>query len=117
MRERRTVRKHFVLTPAEAEKLAESAERAGTSEGAYIRMLIADPTRVFTGPAADALTKIYKGVRKAGVNLNQVAWKLNSGRAGEVHREDVERIADAFDRMLDLLSGTLRGGGRETCRS
>ena len=111
MRERRTVRKHFVLTPAEAEKLAESAERAGTSEGAYIRMLIADPTRVFTGPA-DALTKIYKGVRKAGVNLNQIAWKINSGHAGEVRRADVERIAETFDRMLELLEGALRSRGR-----
>jgi len=112
MREKHTVRKQFVLTPAEAGRLAESAERAGVSEGAYVRMLIADPTRVFTGPAADALTMIYKGVRKAGVNLNQIAWKLNSGHAGEVRREDVERIAETFERMLELLEGALRSRGR-----
>lgn len=111
MKEQHSVSKHFLLTPSESKALARHAAEAELNESEYVRALIRDPSRVFT-TSRDTLTKIYKGVRKAGVNLNQVAWKLNSGRAGEVRREDVERIADAFDQMLDLLSGALRGGGR-----
>ena len=111
MKERHSVSKHFLLTPSESKALARHAAEAELNESEYVRALIRDPSRVFT-TSRDTLTKIYKGVRKAGVNLNQIAWKINSGHAGEVRRADVERIAETFDRMLELLEGALRSRGR-----
>ena len=110
MKEKHSVSKHFLLTPGEAGKLARHAAEAELTESEYVRALIRDPSRVFTS-SRDVLARIHRELRREGVNLNQIAWKLNSGRAGEVRSEDVERVAETNERMLGLLAEALGKGG------
>ena len=110
MKEKHSVSKHFLLTPSESQMLAKHAAKAEVSESDYVRTLIVDPSHVFT-TSRDILVRIHKDIRKAGVNLNQIAWKCNSGHAKEVRPEELERIAETNEQMLGLLAEALGKGG------
>lgn len=87
-----TVRKNFRLTEREAACLSSHAAAAEMSESDYVRKLVTDPAHVFVGEAS-TLQATYRELKRQGVNLNQIAYAVNSGRA---------RTLDA-----DALSGLL----------
>jgi hypothetical protein len=81
----------------EYEVLAERAEAAGLSPGAYMRACALDNAgpRAQRSPSLDRelAAQAIAALNKAGSNLNQIAHGLNIGFQPE--REDVEQSAEA----------------------
>ena len=101
-----TVRKNFRLTSAEAARLSKHAAKAGVTESDYVRTLINDPSHVFV-TEGDVLRDVYRELKRQGVNLNQIAYVVNAGRASSLDRSALDslakRISDALAKLSDII--------------
>jgi len=75
---KRSKRLIFRLTESELQQLLQLAEICGKSPSEFIRK------KLFTGRFPQAKTakldlQTYTELKKIGVNINQLAWKVNSG--------------------------------------
>ncbi len=78
------------LSDAELASVKVAAGEAGMTVSAFVRSLSlqgAGVRPIFNDSDRAALSILYENMRKIGVNLNQVARAINSGRA--VHPEEV----------------------------
>lgn len=108
-----SVRKNFRLTASEAACLRRHAAAADVTESDYVRRLITDPSHVFTGDA-ETLRALYRELKRQGVNLNQIAYAVNSGRARTLDTDSLESLREANENALHSLLPLLddmRGGG------
>lgn len=111
-----SVRKNFRLTEAEAVRLAKHAAKAGVTESDYVRTLINDPAHVFVTEGG-TLRGIYRELKRQGVNLNQIAYAVNAGRARSLDASaltvlatrNAEIIAD-LSRVIDDMKGASNAG-------
>ncbi|MDO5117623.1 MAG: hypothetical protein Q4D34_03970, partial [Eggerthellaceae bacterium] len=78
MSRKRTIQKNIRLSSEEAEKLSSFANKAGISEGEYIRRLIADPKHVFTDETNN-LYRLYREYKRQGVLLGKIAHVIEDG--------------------------------------
>ncbi len=108
MRDRRTVRVHARVSPAELADWRAKAAAAGVPLSDLLRQAMAR-TRTWTAAAADAERERTRQVARIGSNLNQLArWANRHASAVEA----VEVIANlvAFERELRKLARIGRDG-------
>ncbi len=99
--EKRTERHNLRFTLAEHEHVREQAERAGLGVTEYLRRR----SLGYEVPSAASRRLIDPGVlvelNRVGVNLNQIARNLNSGRT---ERLDLSAVLDELTGVLARLS-------------
>lgn len=103
--QRRTTQINFLVTPAERDRIAANAERAGVTISAYIRSLaLGKPLRNKPRVQADEL---IRQLSRVGNNLNQLLDSAQIGRIdGAVHIEHV------FKRVSLVLSHWTSGDAK-----
>lgn len=84
---------HIRLTPAEYELLQKKSKEQGLTMSAYIRLIIIGKTKENN----EKIDKLIYEVNKAGVNINQIAQKLNA--KGIYHGDELK----AVQRQLELV--------------
>lgn len=97
----RSLQVNVRLNPHEVAELRARAERSGTTITAFVRAsALGKPMRPAPSGSADFATR--QELRRVGVNLNQIAKALNSGKGvSPVVLETVCRKLDTlFDQML-----------------
>jgi len=102
--ERRVASTRTDLTLAEKQFIREQSHLAGLSEAAFVRKRVLGLPVVVPKSYADA--RLLYELNSIGVNLNQIARNLNSGRQGigAVNLDDLQkRLRVALDRTLDVL--------------
>lgn len=106
------------VTTAEYDAIQSAAEKAKMTASAFFRSLILDGAGVrpvFNSDDRLALGVLHDDMRKIGINLNQVARALNSGRV--VHPEEVliavrnVHLA-AVGVSVELRDAAMRSGNR-----
>ena len=107
-----TVRKNFRFTEAEAARLSKHAAKAGVSESDYVRTLINDPSHVFITEAS-TLRDLYRELKRQGVNINQVAYSVNAGRAKHIDGDILDRLSLDNHAALLRLGELLDSLGKE----
>ncbi|MBF0554852.1 MAG: plasmid mobilization relaxosome protein MobC [Nitrospirae bacterium] len=102
------------VTPEERDQVDKAAEREGLSIGSFIRSraLAAPTTRAIRRPPIQAalLSKLLGQLGKIGGNLNQIAFRLNTG-ATVLHSEiDIAllNLHEIGDQFLELLGKSRR---------
>ncbi|WP_416409811.1 plasmid mobilization protein [Agrobacterium rosae] len=104
------------VTDAEREKIEEAAKAADMSVSAFFRSLLLEGAGVrpiLTRDDRLIMAALLEDMRKIGVNLNQVARALNSGKAVhpselDINLANVQAIQAAV--MLELRSLSRRAG-------
>jgi len=109
MRDRRTVRVHARVSPAERADWQAKAAAAGVPVSDLLRQAMAR-TRTWTAPAADAERERTRQVARIGNNLNQLARWANR-HASAVEAVEVIAYLVAFERELRKLTRIGTGGG------
>lgn len=104
---RRSTQMSFWVTPAERDRIAENAERAGVSISAYIRSLaLGRPLKV--KPSIKS-AELIRQLSKLANNLNQLLEHAESGRI-----DCVDNIRHVRGRVFDVLTawsdGKAQGG-------
>ncbi|MCF1450162.1 MobC family plasmid mobilization relaxosome protein [Agrobacterium vitis] len=100
---------HVRVSEAEHQAMVEAAKAARTTTSSFVRSLALDGAGVmpfFTDEDRKILAVLTEDLRKVGVNLNQVARHLNSGRT--VHPDEVRMRLDDVFRVHDMLIRDLR---------
>ena len=109
MRDRRTVRVHARVSPAERADWQAKAAAAGVPVSDLLRQAMAR-TRTWTAPAADAERERTRQVARIGSNLNQLARCANR-HTSAVEAVEVIAYLVAFERELRKLTRIGTGGG------
>lgn len=111
---RRTLIVSVRVTPEERGEIDKAAEREGLSVGSYIRSraLAAPTTRAVRRPPVQAalLSKMLGQLGKIGGNLNQIAFRLNTG-ATVVHSEISKAVLNLHvigEQVIELLGRSRR---------
>lgn len=100
--DRRTEQVKIVLSPTELARVKAKADRAENTVTAFVRAAaLGKPVKVEQTSAPDFMTR--NELRRIGVNLNQIAHALNSGRghAPDELRRLCAKLDQLFDRWLD----------------
>jgi hypothetical protein len=92
------------VSPTEKRALRERAQAAGLSLSRYLVEAALAPDRVPSPADRRRLERALFHLRKVGVNLNQVARKLNGGEA--VPPPQLERALEATARAAEELRGS-----------
>lgn len=100
--QKRVVQVNIRLTAEENKKVADYATSAGLSPANWIRY------KIFIGKNPPAKlssldTALYQELKKIGVNLNQIAHKLNAGEFPNDLRIIQHLLMQHLDRMLKAL--------------
>lgn len=105
------------VTAAEKEAVRAKAERAGLTEGAFVRTQCLDlppKTRSIRRPPieAAALSQILGRLGNATGNLNQIAKQMNRGRAVEDRAIDAAllEIRQAATDIMEVIGRKPKGG-------
>ena len=91
------------LSAEEKERLEHSARTCGLSKTAYLRRLILEK-EVKALPSQE-IKALRTEVHKIGVNINQIARRINS--TGTVYAQDVEDIKGALAQIWQLQRSIL----------
>jgi hypothetical protein len=99
---KRVIQVNIRLTQSEGEKVNTLAESAGLSPANWIRY------KVFTGkfpqPKASPLdAAIFRELQHIGININQVAHKLNSNEFPSELRPVLDELSDLLKHIVKLL--------------
>lgn len=103
------------LTEAEFEAVQSASEEAGMTTSAFFRSLMlegAGVRPVFNSEDRAALALLHEDMRKIGINLNQVARALNSGRV--VDAEEVKIAIRNVQIAATGVSVELRNAARRS---
>lgn len=73
-----TCRKEIRLSEEELHQLQEKAEKDGMKESQYLRMLITNRPRDYP-EIRDEIARLNNEINHIGVNINQIAHRINSG--------------------------------------
>jgi hypothetical protein len=92
------------VTDAELERLRARATASGLSLSRYLVECALAPDRIPSPEDRARLERALFHLRKVGVNLNQVARKLNGGEA--VPPPQLERALEATARAAEGLQGS-----------
>lgn len=102
------------LTEQEEHAIREKMASEGwDSEKAYMYSCLRESLlKVVVLPALelDAAHELAKEVRRVGINLNQIAYAINSGERTALERmkaEDISALAKAVDRAVDAIMAIL----------
>lgn len=95
--ERRVASTRTDLTLAEKQYLREQAKLAGLSEAAFVRKRVLGLPVVVPRSHADG--RLLFEVNAIGINLNQLARNVNSGREG-IHAVDWSSVLDQLNIVL-----------------
>ena len=88
----RDVMVRFRVTEAERKLIDEKMRLLGTTNlAAYLRKMARDGYIIVTDFAA--VKEMTAQIQKTGVNINQIAHRVNA--TGAIHAEDIERIKEA----------------------
>nr|WP_244600816.1 plasmid mobilization relaxosome protein MobC [Agrobacterium sp. LAD9] len=101
------------LSDAELASVKVAAGEAGMTVSAFVRSLSLEGAGVrpiFNASDRAALSILYENMRKIGVNLNQVARAINSGRA--VHPEEVAIALRNVELIATGVAVELRNSAR-----
>lgn len=102
------------LDEAEHAAINAAAEQAGMTVSAFFRSLALEGAGVrpfYTSEDKAVLSLLLENMRKIGVNLNQVARAINSGRA--VHPEEIKIALRNVELVSIATSQELRDAARK----
>jgi hypothetical protein len=100
---RRTVQVKFRVTADERAQIAEKMRLFGTDNlAAYLRKVAIDDYIIKTDHT-DIKAMTFE-IQKVGVNINQIAKRINTYGSGSIYAEDMARISDtiAFEKTIGL---------------
>lgn len=105
---------------SDGERLAieAAAREAGMSASAFFRGLLLEGAGVrpiFTADDRAALQVLHEDMRMIGINLNQVARSLNSGRV--IHTEEIRIALENVQKAQTALMFELTRAARQAARS
>jgi len=101
---RRTVQIKFRVTERERELIREKMKEIPTKNmAAYLRKVAIDGEIIHVDYSG--LKELTAEIHKIGVNINQIAHRVNS--EGNAYREDLRRIEEAVEKIWQLLRSSL----------
>ncbi|MGE9304248.1 plasmid mobilization protein [Mediterraneibacter faecis] len=98
-KKRLSCRKEIRLSEEELKQLQENADREGVKESQYLRMLITNRPRDYP-EIRDEIARLSNEINHIGVNINQIAHRVNSGIYQE---EDRHRLYVFLGQVKGLL--------------
>lgn len=107
--ERRSSSIRIRLSPREREEVTSRSVRAGMTVSAYVRRRCLGPDTGIVGAVdVEELRKTRLELKRAGVNLNQIARQLNAfgecGSTSSIVEASVRQVADAATAISDTIS-------------
>lgn len=101
---RRTVQIKFRVTERERELIREKMKEIPTKNmAAYLRKVAIDGVIIHVDYSG--LKELTAEIHKIGVNINQIAHRVNS--EGNAYREDLRCIEEAVEKIWQLLRSSL----------
>ena len=101
---KREIQLKFRVTPQEREMIEAKMGQLGTSNmAAYLRKMAIDGYIIQLDYTA--IKEQTAEIQKVGVNVNQIARRVNS--AGNAYKEDLEEIKGALEKIWQLQRYTL----------
>lgn len=97
---KRTVQILFCVTPEEKKEIRKKMILSKTKNmGAYLRKMALDGYIINTDTTP--LKKQYEEMHKIGVNINQIAKKVNT--TGDLYQEDMEELKRMVNELWRIL--------------
>jgi hypothetical protein len=97
------------VTPGEYDTLKRDATRAGQTVSEITRRKVLN-TSVTVRTTRSLPVEAYTELKKIGVNLNQMARRMNA--TGRVDEVDIQIVRKEIDRLMNLLSDQNEPGAR-----
>ena len=88
------------MTPEEKAALNKQASLHHKTMSEYIRSVAKCPPDVTRDEFESSIVRMIYEINKIGVNINQIAKKLNTG--GSVYQADIEEIRERQDQIWQL---------------
>lgn len=108
-RRKRNERLSFYVTKAEKDAIEARARLFGTENlSSYLRKIAIDG--YILKLSIPELNELLSLMRRAGNNINQIAYRANS--TGRVYQADLDEIKSKQDKMLDIMGKALKSLSR-----
>lgn len=101
---KRDIQKFFRVNEKEDDLIKQKMQQLGTKNfGAYARKMLIDGYVIKTDYTT--IKNLIKEVNKIGVNINQVAKKVNE--TNRIYDEDIKELKGDLERVWQLLKSSL----------
>ncbi|MDY6228794.1 MAG: plasmid mobilization relaxosome protein MobC [Clostridium sp.] len=101
---KRSISKQFFVNEEEEKMINEKMQQLGTKNfGAYARKMLIDGYVIKTDYTT--IKNLIKEVNKIGVNINQVAKKVNE--TNRIYDEDIKELKGDLEQVWQLLKSSL----------
>lgn len=101
---KRDIQKKFCVNEEEEKMINEKMQQIGTKNfGAYARKMLIDGYVIKTDYTT--IKNLIKEVNKIGVNINQVAKKVNE--TNRIYDEDIKELKGDLEQVWQLLKSSL----------
>lgn len=97
------------VTETEKNRFTQKCEAAGMTQQEFFLKCIEDENKQYQKASKEDMQKIVHELMKQGTNVNQIAYKINSGQLDadtdqKKLKEEFEKINESYKKLLDLIS-------------